>query len=193
MITVKAVSRTRARTRRWRSARVRSRWASCGLQPARRRPGSWWRGRRAGRSGHGRWRARPAAGEEATTVAELKQAAPRWAALPAEYAGLALGYGEHQHDAARYPADRRPVHRRRGRPDGTGGLDRGRAPAGQRRGRPSPTRPVCCGAANRGISAGCPAGSLTRRWRRHHKVAPRGQPARRSGRPARRARPDLPN
>jgi len=33
---------------------------------------------------------------------ELKQAAPRWAALLAECAGLALGYGEHQVDAARY-------------------------------------------------------------------------------------------
>ena len=45
---------------------------------------------------------RLAAGEEATAVAELKQAAPRGAALLAECAGLALGYGEHQHDAARY-------------------------------------------------------------------------------------------
>jgi hypothetical protein len=39
--------------------------------------------------------------EEATAVAELKQAAG-WAALLAECAGLALGYGEHQLDAARY-------------------------------------------------------------------------------------------
>jgi hypothetical protein len=42
------------------------------------------------------------AGEEATVATELKQAAPRWAALLAECAGLALGYGEHQVDAARY-------------------------------------------------------------------------------------------
>jgi hypothetical protein len=42
------------------------------------------------------------AGEEATAVAELQQAAPRWAALLAECAGLALGYGEHHRDAARY-------------------------------------------------------------------------------------------
>jgi len=41
------------------------------------------------------------ADEEATAVAELKQAAG-WAALLAECAGLALGYGEHQLDAARY-------------------------------------------------------------------------------------------
>jgi hypothetical protein len=40
--------------------------------------------------------------EEATAVAELKQAAAGWAALLAECAGLALGYGEHQLDAARY-------------------------------------------------------------------------------------------
>ena len=39
--------------------------------------------------------------EEATAVAELKRAAG-WAALLAECAGLALGYGEHQLDAARY-------------------------------------------------------------------------------------------
>jgi len=39
--------------------------------------------------------------EEATAVAELKQAAAGWAALLAECAGLALGYGEHQLDAAR--------------------------------------------------------------------------------------------
>jgi hypothetical protein len=42
------------------------------------------------------------AGEEATMATELKQAAPRWAALLAECAGLALGYDEHQVDAARY-------------------------------------------------------------------------------------------
>jgi hypothetical protein len=42
------------------------------------------------------------AGEEATAVAEVKQAAAGWAGLLAECAGLALGYGEHQCDAARY-------------------------------------------------------------------------------------------
>jgi hypothetical protein len=40
--------------------------------------------------------------QQATAAAELKQAAPRWAALLAECAGMALGYGEHQVDAARY-------------------------------------------------------------------------------------------
>ena len=40
--------------------------------------------------------------EEATAVTELKQAAAGWAALLAECAGLALGYGEHQPGAARY-------------------------------------------------------------------------------------------
>ena len=40
--------------------------------------------------------------EAATAVAGLKQAAAGWAALLAECAGLALGYGEHQCDAARY-------------------------------------------------------------------------------------------
>jgi hypothetical protein len=40
--------------------------------------------------------------EEATAVAELKQAAGGWAALLAECAGLALGYGEDQPGAARY-------------------------------------------------------------------------------------------
>jgi hypothetical protein len=40
--------------------------------------------------------------EEVTTVAQLKQAAAGWTALLAECAGLALGYGEHQVDAARY-------------------------------------------------------------------------------------------
>ena len=40
--------------------------------------------------------------EEATAVAELKQAAAGWAALLAECASLALGYGERQLDAARY-------------------------------------------------------------------------------------------
>ena len=47
-----------------------------------------------------RWRL--TADEEATAVAELKQAAAGWAALLAECAGLALGYGEHQPGAARY-------------------------------------------------------------------------------------------
>ena len=47
-----------------------------------------------------RWRL--TADEEATAVAELKQAAAGWTALLAECAGLALGYGEHQPDAARY-------------------------------------------------------------------------------------------
>ena len=41
------------------------------------------------------------ADEETAAVAELKQAAG-WAGLLAECAGLALGYGEHQCDAARY-------------------------------------------------------------------------------------------
>jgi hypothetical protein len=45
---------------------------------------------------------RLAAEEEATAVAELEQAAAGWAALLAECAGLALGYGEHQFDADRY-------------------------------------------------------------------------------------------
>jgi hypothetical protein len=40
--------------------------------------------------------------EEATAAAELKRAAPGWVDLLAECAGLALGYGEHQLDAARY-------------------------------------------------------------------------------------------
>ncbi len=35
-------------------------------------------------------------------VAGLKQAAAGWAALLAECAGLAVGYGEHQFDTARY-------------------------------------------------------------------------------------------
>jgi hypothetical protein len=47
-----------------------------------------------------RWRL--TAEEEATAVAELKQAGAGWAALLAECAGLALGCGEHQLDAARY-------------------------------------------------------------------------------------------
>jgi hypothetical protein len=47
-----------------------------------------------------RWRL--TAEEEATAVAELKQAAAGWAALLAECADLTLGYGEHQLDAARY-------------------------------------------------------------------------------------------
>jgi hypothetical protein len=42
------------------------------------------------------------AGEEAAAVAELQHAAAEWAALLAECAGLALGYGEHQAGAARY-------------------------------------------------------------------------------------------
>ena len=42
------------------------------------------------------------ADEEAAAIAELTQAAPGWAALLAECAALALGYGEHQFDAARY-------------------------------------------------------------------------------------------
>jgi hypothetical protein len=42
------------------------------------------------------------ADEEATVVTELTQAAAGWAALLAECAGLALGYGEHQPGAARY-------------------------------------------------------------------------------------------
>jgi hypothetical protein len=46
------------------------------------------------------WRLTPE--EEATAVAELTQAGAGWAALLAECAGLALGYGEHQFDAARY-------------------------------------------------------------------------------------------
>jgi hypothetical protein len=41
-------------------------------------------------------------GEAASAVAGLKQAATGWAALLAECAGLALGYGEHQFDADRY-------------------------------------------------------------------------------------------
>jgi hypothetical protein len=50
----------------------------------------------------------PAAGwrltaeEEATAVAELTQAGAGWAAVLAECAGLVLGSGEHQFDAARY-------------------------------------------------------------------------------------------
>ncbi len=40
--------------------------------------------------------------EEEAAAAELTQAADGWAALLAECAGLALGYGEHQVDAARY-------------------------------------------------------------------------------------------
>src|SRR5262245_45728076 len=47
-------------------------------------------------------RGRLTADEEAAAVAELKQAAAGWAALLAECAGLALGYGEHQPGAARY-------------------------------------------------------------------------------------------
>ena len=42
------------------------------------------------------------AAEEAVAVAGLTQAAGGWAALLAECAGLALGYGEHQPGAARY-------------------------------------------------------------------------------------------
>jgi hypothetical protein len=40
--------------------------------------------------------------EEATAVTELRQAAAGCVVLLAECAGLALGYGEHQLDAARY-------------------------------------------------------------------------------------------
>jgi hypothetical protein len=47
-------------------------------------------------------RGRLTAEEEAAAVAELKQAAAGWAALLAECAGLALGYGEHQYEVARY-------------------------------------------------------------------------------------------
>jgi hypothetical protein len=47
-----------------------------------------------------RWRL--TAEEEVTAVAELKQSAAGWTALLAECAGLALGYGEHQLDAARH-------------------------------------------------------------------------------------------
>jgi hypothetical protein len=53
----------------------------------------------AARLAHRRWLT---AAEEATAIAELTQAAAGWAALLAECAGLALGYGEHQVDAARY-------------------------------------------------------------------------------------------
>ena len=42
------------------------------------------------------------ADEEATAIAELKQAAAGRAAPLADCAGLALGYGEHQSDAVRY-------------------------------------------------------------------------------------------
>jgi len=42
------------------------------------------------------------AGEEATAVAELRQAASAWVNLLTECAGLALGYGEQQFDAVRY-------------------------------------------------------------------------------------------
>jgi hypothetical protein len=45
---------------------------------------------------------RLAADREAATTAELSQAPAGWAALLAECAGLVLGYGEHQSDAARY-------------------------------------------------------------------------------------------
>ena len=40
--------------------------------------------------------------EEAAAIAELKQAAAGWAAVLAECAGLAAGYGEQHLDAARY-------------------------------------------------------------------------------------------
>jgi hypothetical protein len=46
------------------------------------------------------WRLTP--DEGATTVAELTQVGAGWTILLAECAGLALGYGEHQCDAARY-------------------------------------------------------------------------------------------
>jgi hypothetical protein len=42
------------------------------------------------------------ADQDAPAAAEPKQAPPGWADLLAECAGLALGYGEHQADAARY-------------------------------------------------------------------------------------------
>jgi hypothetical protein len=42
------------------------------------------------------------ADEGAAAVAELERAATGWAALLAECAGPALGYGEHQVDAVRY-------------------------------------------------------------------------------------------
>jgi len=42
------------------------------------------------------------AGEEAAAIAGLRQAAPGWADLLAECAGLAAGYGEHHLDADRY-------------------------------------------------------------------------------------------
>jgi len=42
------------------------------------------------------------AAEETAAVAELPHAAAGWAALLAECAGLVLGYGEHQAEAARY-------------------------------------------------------------------------------------------
>jgi hypothetical protein len=56
-------------------------------------------------TGHGPGPAqdRPLTAEEAATaVAELKHAAAGWAALLAECAGLAVGYGETQFDATRY-------------------------------------------------------------------------------------------
>jgi len=45
---------------------------------------------------------RPTAGQEATTDAEPEQVPAGWVDLLAECAGLALGYGEHHSDAARY-------------------------------------------------------------------------------------------
>jgi hypothetical protein len=58
--------------------------------------------RAAGPATHASHRGLLTAGQEAAAVAELRQAAPGWADLLAECAGLALGYGEHQCDAARY-------------------------------------------------------------------------------------------
>ena len=55
-----------------------------------------------GHAAHPAHRGQLTADEEATAVAELKQAAAGWAALLAECAGLASGYGEHQVDTARY-------------------------------------------------------------------------------------------
>jgi hypothetical protein len=56
----------------------------------------------AGHAAHPAHSRQLTASEEATTVAELKQAYPGWAALLAECAGLALGYDEHEFDAAQY-------------------------------------------------------------------------------------------
>ena len=55
-------TRTRAHTRRWRSARQKSRWARYGSGPRRPRLSACWRGVRPGRSGPGRSRAQRAWG-----------------------------------------------------------------------------------------------------------------------------------